>query len=300
MMKKSLVVLTVLIICLVLCACGGNNSPATGTAPAASPVVSEPTSPVVVETAPTEKQPSVIGDSTSGTVVTTGDSWRNNIMSRSGLDSFNVDRKKILTVTFLDSTAYAPATVWYLGEGATENVLGWIEYQDNYYHLYIAADGGVNGKLCTDHLFLDCPNLYQVVFNGAFHTEEATSMKNMFCDCRNLMSVDINTLDSSNVQDMKNMFYGCIALKELDLSNFDTSKVTDMSYMFYGCKQLETVDTSSFDTANVTDMSNMFCDCDALTTVYLNDWDFSNVTKYKYFMGEDVTINGQPWEALFH
>ena len=287
-MKKCILVLTALIMCFLLCACSGNSAPA----------ANDTVAPVIVETTPAVKQPSVIGDS-SGVVITSENSWHNNVLSKSALDSFEIKRDKILTVTFLDSIADAPDVTWNLGEGATDSVLGWMEYDGKYAHIYIAANGGINGKISTEALFLDCYNLYEVNFNGAFHTEEATSMKNMFCDCGNLLEVDAYTLDTSNIEDMGQMFYGCFALKELDLSTFDTSNVKDMSYMFHECKKLETVDTSSFNTSKVRDMAHMFYSCNMLTTVYLNDWDFSNVHDYKNFMNEDVTVNGQPWEALF-
>ena len=47
---------------------------------------------------------------------------------------------------------------------------------------------------------------------------------------------------------MSGMFYGCSSLASLDLSSLDTSQVTGMSYMFSGCSSLASLDVSGLDT----------------------------------------------------
>lgn len=125
--------------------------------------------------------------------------------------------------------------------------------------------------------------------------EPLTNAKAMFKGMSYLETLDLNSLDTSQVTDMYDMFNQSIYLKDIKL-NIDTSKVTDMSFMFLGCDRLETldlsnfntinlksarqmisfcdklktVDASNFDTRNLSDFTSMFCNCDELTTLYAN------------------------------
>lgn len=82
------------------------------------------------------------------------------------------------------------------------------------------------------------------------------SMKGMF-DTSRPSSIDLTSIDTSNVTNMQNMFLDCLAKEIKGLENFDTKKVKNMSFMF--CKsKATTLDLSSFNTSNVTDMSCMF------------------------------------------
>ena len=95
----------------------------------------------------------------------------------------------------------------------------------------------------------------------------------MFLGLSNLTSLDLTNFDTSNMTNMKGMFAACSSLTELDLSNFDTSKVTVMSSMFFETT-MEVIDISSFDTSNVKDMRWMFgtnFSTTYLKTVYVSD-----------------------------
>ena len=126
--------------------------------------------------------------------------------------------------------------------------------------------------------------------------EPLTNAKALFQGRSYLETLDLNSLDTSQVTNMADMFNQSIYLKDIKLSNFDTSKVTDMSFMFLGLNRLETldlsnfniinvksarqmisfctklkiVDVSNFDTRNLSDFNMMFCNCDELTTLYAN------------------------------
>lgn len=54
------------------------------------------------------------------------------------------------------------------------------------------------------------------------------------------------------------MFCNCKDLATLDISMFDTSECRDMTQMFYECKALTTLDISSFDMTNVIAYDKMF------------------------------------------
>ena len=114
---------------------------------------------------------------------------------------------------------------------------------------------------------------YYYMFGGS-HVEEVrsnnpnvTNMEQMF-GYSNAATLDLSSFDTSNVTNMRDMFCNCPDLLSLDLSNFDTSNVTNMSTMFVYCQELRALDLSSFDTSNVTDMSYMFYECVSITTAY--------------------------------
>lgn len=98
-------------------------------------------------------------------------------------------------------------------------------------------------------------------------------------DSYKLQTLDLSSLDTSNITDMGSMFSFCTTLSSLDLSKFNTSKVTEMNLMFYFCATLTTLDLSNFDTSEVTNMTSMFERCYSLTTLDISNFDTSKVTK---------------------
>lgn len=256
----------------------------------------------------------------------TEDTWKENVLVEKPLDAMITDKASIDTVTFLDTLENAPKWTWYLGEaGNRKGVQGWIEWEDGQGHVYIAAEGGINGKDACVELFKDCGDLKEVNFNGAFHTEEAESMTDMFYKCYELEKVDLQNLNTSNVKSMYQMFRECASLKTLDLSKMDTSKVESMYCMFSTCQKLEELDLSSFNTANVTNMGYMFSACTELKQVNVRSfdtskvynmegmfrwcnkledydfsgWDVSRVTHCNGFLNDGMKINGRNWENFF-
>lgn len=99
-----------------------------------------------------------------------------------------------------------------------------------------------------------------------------------FMFIRNVHTIDLENLDTSNVINMMNMFAFCRDLTTLDVSGFDTSNVTDMQGMFNNCKKLTSLDVSGFDTSNVKNMASMFDHCGALTTLNVSTFNTGNVT----------------------
>ena len=116
-----------------------------------------------------------------------------------------------------------------------------------------------------------CGNLNQVEGIKNLNTKEVTDMVNMFCDCRDLSSLDVSGFNTGKVTDMSGMFYDCISLKLLDVAKFNTANVKSMSNMFYNCQNLASLNVTNFNTANVTNMQGMFSGCPALTTIYASD-----------------------------
>ena len=104
---------------------------------------------------------------------------------------------------------------------------------------------------------------------NSLDTSQVTNMLNMFSQSNYLKDIKLN-IDTSKVTDMSLMFYDCKSLTSLDLSNFDTSKVTQMGHMFRGFENLKSLDLSNFDTSKVTRLQYMFYDDEKLTDLYIN------------------------------
>ena len=116
-----------------------------------------------------------------------------------------------------------------------------------------------------------CDKLKQVEGIKNLNTKEVTDMADMFCECKDLSSLDVSGFNTEKVTDMSGMFYDCISLKLLDVTNFNTANVKSMSNMFYRCYNLDLLNVTNFNTANVTNMQGMFYSCPALTTIYASD-----------------------------
>ena len=116
-----------------------------------------------------------------------------------------------------------------------------------------------------------CGNLNQVEGIKNLNTKEVTDMADMFCECKDLSSLDVSGFNTGKVTDMSGMFYECISLKLLDVAKFNTANVKSMSNMFYRCYNLDLLNVTNFNTANVTNMQGMFYSCPALTTIYASD-----------------------------
>ena len=153
-----------------------------------------------------------------------------------------------------------------------------------------------------------CGNLNQVEGIKNLNTKEVTDMADMFCECKDLSSLDVSGFNTGKVTDMSGMFYECISLKLLDVAKFNTANVKSMSNMFYNCQNLASLNVTNFNTTNVTNMQGMFSGCSALTTIYASDnfvtgqvTDgsnmFSNCTNLKGFI--DYKNNSDKTDHIF-
>lgn len=119
-------------------------------------------------------------------------------------------------------------------------------------------------------------------FEHTFVNVPVTNMDYFTQPCRDkLKTLDLSSLNTSQVTSMNEAFYGCDKLEEINLTNVNTSNVTNMSNMFNGCKKFTSLDVSSFNTSNVTSMSKMFVHCNALTSLDLSNFNTSNVTNMR-------------------
>ena len=98
--------------------------------------------------------------------------------------------------------------------------------------------------------------------------KKLTNCSYMFCNCDNIIKIDLSSFDSSQVKNMNYMFGKCHFLEEINLANLETSNVTDMSYLFNKCSTLKKIIfPDSFNTNNVANMSLMFHNCFDLTEI---------------------------------
>ena len=130
--------------------------------------------------------------------------------------------------------------------------------------------------------FAGMRNLTTLSLNNV-DTSNVTNMNNIFSSCSNLAELDLSSFDTSNVTDMSNMFSGMTKLKSVNLSSFNTSNVTKMSYLFAGCSSLLELDLSSFNTSNVTNMEGMFYGCYGLTKLDISNFNFTKVGNITIF-----------------
>ena len=141
---------------------------------------------------------------------------------------------------------------------------------DNYHNLTNAS-----------YMFYNMRNLTEIVDLRYLHTEDVTTMSNMFSTSNKLTTFDVSGFDTHNVTDMSQMFAGC-PVSSLDLSNFNTENVTNMYRMFRFCTNITSLDLKNFNTANVENMSGMFGYCSSLTSLDLRNFDTKNVTDMSY------------------
>lgn len=132
-------------------------------------------------------------------------------------------------------------------------------------------------------MFRALTGITTIDFGNCLNTAQLTDLNSWFKDSEQLQSLDLRSLNTSNVKNMSYMFYSCNALESITFGgNFDTSKVTTMEHMFSLCEKLETLDLSSFNTENVINMNNMFGSCDALKQVDLSSFNTEQVIKMRY------------------
>ena len=197
-------------------------------------------------------------------------------------DFHTKDYKSKTTSIVTKNNNEVPATAiesWDLSEAGDGSVMAYAEDDGTGNGTYKVTIGGKGGIIANESMigyFADFDKMTSIDLS-TLDTSEVTNMQRMFMGCSSLTSLDLSNFDTSNVTNMAPMFMGCSSLTSLDLSNFDTSNVTNMGAMFMGCSSLTSLDLSSFDTSNVTTMTWMFGGCSNLTSLDLSNFDTSNV-----------------------
>ena len=122
-----------------------------------------------------------------------------------------------------------------------------------------------------DSLFYGLSELVDINVD-MLNTSNVTNMSNMFRECSSLISLDVSDWDMSQVQDISAMFTDNFNLKILDVSKWNTANVTGLSYVFEGCHSLERIDVSNWDVSNVGYAINMFRNCYSVKELNVAKW----------------------------
>ena len=112
----------------------------------------------------------------------------------------------------------------------------------------------------------------------------------MFYKLKGVTTIDLSTLDASNVTTFKQTFAICHALTNLKLFKTPTISAQSFDHTFSECLALQYLDLSSINTANATNMDSMFIDCQALRYLDLTGFDTSKVTTMGYMFYNDAQL----------
>ena len=191
------------------------------------------------------------------------------------------------TVVIGDMTLYAKwGLAQYTFNSETgELTLNWGEFnKDNKWGSDVPAEAVTSVTATSQVSFTgDCSELFkgftmcQSMDLDSINTSNVTNMSSMFSGCGALLALNISNWDTGNVTKMSRMFeFSVIPILQLDLSNWDTGNVTDMSFMFNNYHG-SSLDLSGWNTSNVRDMNNMFSNSSQLSLLNISGWNTSNV-----------------------
>lgn len=171
--------------------------------------------------------------------------WKNNVMGFIG--SSVVQSEDVKKVVFEGTLEKMNENCKDLSVACDRSVLARAEEENGGITLYIGAEGGVNGKVACEEMFMGFTGLERVEFNGNLHTDETESMRLMFARC--------------------------YKLKEVDMRDFVTIKVRNADYMFRDCYELERIYMRTWAAAPVS-AKKIFMACEKLREVYISGFDF--------------------------
>ena len=188
----------------------------------------------------------------------------------------------------------SPIYLWY--DSTDKNIYWWSE-----------ADTVYTNEDCSEmfaSINTGSSNHVELIDVTGINTSKTKNMSRMFKSGPLLIkNINLNDLDTSNVEDMSYMFSTSgasnpVDVDLIDFSRFNTSKVKDMRGMFKG-SYLSSVDLSRFDTSNVKDMSLMFQEAKNLTHVNLTGFNTRNVQNMsQMFAGANklVSLDLSGWQ----
>ena len=106
------------------------------------------------------------------------------------------------------------------------------------------------------------------ISNGLIPTSD---LSYMFQNCKDLVSISLENIDTLLVTDISGMFYNCSSLKNIDsfVKNINVTNVSKMDYFFNGCSNLENVNLENWNLNLIVSMSHFFDNCKNLISVIL-------------------------------
>ena len=120
------------------------------------------------------------------------------------------------------------------------------------HHDYVVLETGLNAF--SNCPYLDTVNIYSL------DVTNVSSFESMFENDYALKGVRIHGAEVQNVTTAAKMFKNCTSLKEVNLNDWATEKITNFSEMFANCTKLELADQnwSSFNQSTAVNFSGMF------------------------------------------
>ena len=150
-------------------------------------------------------------------------------------------------------------------------------------------DFNIDTSRCTDMYYMFGSTSITTIDLSSMDTSNVTDMGSMFSDCRSLTNVNMSGWDVSKVRGMTWMFNDT-KISNIDMSSWDTSSLTSIQLMFTNCDNITKLDLSTFDTTKLTDISSAFSYCTNLTTLILPDFSTGKLTSISgAFQGCGIT-----------
>ena len=104
------------------------------------------------------------------------------------------------------------------------------------------------------------------------------TMDHLFYQCGNLVSVDMEGVNTTGVTDMSYVFETCGKLTTIDMTGIDTSKVTTMYALFSKCKNLSSlVGYENWETSSLENIFWMFNTVQGMEVIDISKWDLSKI-----------------------
>ena len=124
------------------------------------------------------------------------------------------------------------------------------------------------GVTSMSGMFKDCKVKHLDL--SSLRTNNVTDFSDMFCNCNDLIDLNVDGFDTSNAEDFHGMFQGCIKLTQLNVKHFNVDNVLHMSCLFSKCLRLKVIDLESWDFSQVSDANEMFAYCEKLEKIIAN------------------------------
>ena len=187
----------------------------------------------------------------------------------SGRDPFDVselssDAETVSEEVVSESRSAFNIGDWVVTENSNQIVL--TGYKGTSKALYIPGEYNQKQVVLKDFSSLptDLESIQLKAVNGKKVKLQTTNLYRALADQKQLTSVDLSGLDTSNITNMSDLFAYSTSIQTMNLKGWDTSKVQNMSGMFKGVKQLKSLDINHFKTDKVSDFNRMFFGMEAL------------------------------------
>ena len=122
--------------------------------------------------------------------------------------------------------------------------------------------------------------------------EELNTMKEMFQNNNDLLSLDLSSLKTEKINSLQSAFLNCNNLQQINLTNFNSTNIKVMDSTFENCYSLKELDLSSFDTKSLSSMAKAFKNCSHLKNLNIINFALSNLNTSEAFdfLGEKTFI----------